>query len=143
MKLFVATKAVVLFEGNALVLRESGEYEDGTQRGNYDLPGGRIDPSESLFDALKREVQEETGLVVSVGDLFHVSEKFQTIRGEQCHIIRLYFICEADTDTVVLSDDHDAYEWIDPTSHATMQLIGNEHETFDIFLKKIEKASCI
>ncbi len=34
----------------------------------WSLPGGRVEPDESLTAAVKREVFEETGLVVAVGD---------------------------------------------------------------------------
>lgn len=38
-------------------------------RGRWSLPGGRIEPGESDNEALAREVREETGLSVEVGDL--------------------------------------------------------------------------
>ncbi|MGV9796305.1 NUDIX hydrolase [Gordonia sp. NPDC003422] len=38
------------------------------QAGRWSLPGGKVEPGESIVAAVEREVLEETGLVVDVGD---------------------------------------------------------------------------
>ena len=65
-KLFLATKAFIIYEGKVLILRESGSYQDGTNAGRYDLPGGRLNPGEKYDEALAREVLEETGLTIKI-----------------------------------------------------------------------------
>ncbi|MEG2656873.1 MAG: NUDIX hydrolase [Clostridium sp.] len=35
----------------------------------WEIPGGQVEEGESLTDALKREVQEETGIYIEVGNL--------------------------------------------------------------------------
>jgi len=47
-KLFVATKAFILYENKILILKESSEYKDGTNVGQYDVAGGRIEPGENF-----------------------------------------------------------------------------------------------
>jgi 8-oxo-dGTP pyrophosphatase MutT (NUDIX family) len=115
MQLFVGTKALIHYKGKILILRESSEYLDGSEEGKWDVPGGRISPEETLEQGLQREVKEESGLAVSPGVLLGAYDGFPIIRGEECHVVRLYFLCESASDAVTLSADHDAYAWIDPS----------------------------
>jgi 8-oxo-dGTP diphosphatase len=114
MQLFVGVKAAILHEGKVLLLRESTAYLDGAEAGKWDLPGGRIEKEETLDAALAREVGEETGLRVLRGDLLGAYDGFPVIRGEKCHVVRLYFLCETASPQVTLSGDHDQHQWIDP-----------------------------
>lgn len=58
----IATRALIMHEGRVLMV-----YEDHMNA--WWLPGGRIKPKESLFEGVVREVEEETGLSVEIGDL--------------------------------------------------------------------------
>src|SRR5712664_179713 len=53
-------------------------------------PGGRLQPEESLQDAIRREVYEETGLQVSAGDLVHVFEFWEAKHHR--HKVECYFL---------------------------------------------------
>lgn len=52
----------------AVILNDKGEVLAVSRKDNHEdfgLPGGKMDPTdESIFDALQREVKEETGLTV-------------------------------------------------------------------------------
>ncbi len=82
-KIFAACKAFVNYNGKILILRESGKYEDGTNVGRYDIPGGRVQPGESFDQGLIREIKEETGLDVEIGRPFAVVEWRPVVRDEQ------------------------------------------------------------
>ena len=51
--------------GRILLIRRGHEPEAG----RWSLPGGRIEPGENDAEALVREVREETGLLVTAGEL--------------------------------------------------------------------------
>jgi ADP-ribose pyrophosphatase YjhB (NUDIX family) len=52
-------------DGRLLLIKRGNE----PGRGLWSLPGGRVEPGESDEAAVAREVAEETGLVVTVGEL--------------------------------------------------------------------------
>ncbi len=85
-----AVGAVITRSDGCLLLIQRGN-EPG--RGLWSLPGGRIEPGESEVAAVAREVAEETGLVVRVGDLagrvqrgrYDIADYFATVvGGELC-----------------------------------------------------------
>lgn len=61
---------------NLLMVKNYGE--NGSY---YTLPGGAVEAGETLQEAAVREAKEETGLDVSIGGLFSVSEDFFEERG--------------------------------------------------------------
>jgi 8-oxo-dGTP diphosphatase len=105
-------------------------------RGSYDLPGGRLEPGERFNDALKREVLEETGLEVEIGRPVAVNEWRPVVRDEQWQIVGIFFECHSSTSDVVVSIDHDAYEWIKPEDYFNYPIIDNLKPVFEAYLKR-------
>jgi mutator protein MutT len=60
--LFPVSIKGVLCEGGRVVLLEN-------ERGEWELPGGRLEPGETPESCLAREVNEELGIAVDIGPL--------------------------------------------------------------------------
>ena len=135
-KIFVATKAFIVYNGKVLILREVNTYQDGTNIGRFDVPGGRLQPGQRFDESLLREITEETGLTVKIGKPFFVNEWRPVVRGEQWQIVGIFLECETDSDQVVLSEDHDAFEWIEPKEYRNYNLIPNLLSAFETYLTR-------
>ena len=71
MKFHIKVRAsAIIIENDQILLVE---FDDETGL-HYNLPGGTIEPGESMIEGLKREVKEETTANIEVGDLVFVLE---------------------------------------------------------------------
>jgi ADP-ribose pyrophosphatase YjhB (NUDIX family) len=64
----------------------------------WSLPTGHLEIGETVIEAIKREIQEETGLIVEVEKLIGVysdpvSQVFSYPSGAATHFITLSFLC--------------------------------------------------
>ena len=133
-KHFTATKAFLKRDGKILLLHESSKYSDGNNLAQYDVPGGRIEDGEELHDALRREIFEESGLGFSSPAPFY-ENVIHIPRGDDIwEIRRIYYACDADEGDVVLSNDHDDFQWINPAHYTQINIITDLKEIFDAYL---------
>ena len=80
----------------ALIQNEAGEYlfiRRDPQKypetdAHWDIPGGRIDPSEKLAEALAREIHEETGLVLTGISTLLAAQDIM-VSSKDLHVVRL------------------------------------------------------
>jgi 8-oxo-dGTP diphosphatase len=76
------------------------------------MPGGKIDLGEPILVALRREVDEEVGLDVEVGELIDVFEHV-TPGEENCHYIILFYRCwPVHTDVEHNPDEVSEVHWV-------------------------------
>ncbi len=62
----VAAAGIVLNEADEILMVRDN-------RSGWVYPGGQVEVGENIIDALKREIQEETGIEVEVGEVFCIS----------------------------------------------------------------------
>ena len=109
-------------EGRVLVSRR-------VDSGWFNLPGGGVDPGESVPEGLIREVREETGLEVEVGRLVGVYSK------PQKHEVVLTFRAHVTGGTMAVSDEADYHTWVAPADLDGVKLLPKHRERIDDALR--------
>src|SRR5262249_32700075 len=91
-------------------------------RGRWVIPGGTVELGETLQEALVREIQEETGVLVRPGDVVLVFDRIQRSQaGVDYHYVIIDYDCDylsgepragsdAQDVALVARDDLDAYD---------------------------------
>lgn len=103
----LAVKALVKdHDGKCLLIRRSRDSKHFA--GKWDMPGGKVDEGEDIGVALCREVREETGLNVKIDKIIGVSE----FEMKAVQVVILYFQARSRSGNVVLSSEHDEYQWV-------------------------------
>lgn len=104
----IAVKGVLVHDARILMIRRCLGARVGA--GIWELPGGKLEFGEHLEEALVREIQEETGLNASVDRLLYAVD---FLTSPTRHVVLLAYLCHADSDQVVLSEEHIDYRWAD------------------------------
>ena len=90
-KPLVGVGGVVIVEGRAVLIRRGSE----PRKGEWSIPGGKLELGETLAEGVRREVLEETGLQVEVGELIEAFERvYRDAEGRvRFHFVILDYLC--------------------------------------------------
>lgn len=119
----VSAKALVRdAAGRVLLLDDAGS-------GYWDLPGGHARPGETLAEALRREVREETGLAVKVGK--QLGTELLDLGGKPTPAVFFEATAAGEQPDVSVSKEHVGYRWATPGQVKVMNA-----GAFEPFLKR-------
>jgi 8-oxo-dGTP diphosphatase len=114
----VGVGAIVLHKGRLLVIKD--RFSAG-----YKLPGGHVDKNESIKNAVKREVYEETGIDAEFESIVNLGHFMNGQFGES----NLYIVCTAKalSEDISINDPKEIAEarWIDPEVFLQLDDVNN------------------
>ena len=119
---------VIIYQGRFLIVRRS-ETDDFLPN-CWEFAGGSVEASETIEDALVRELQEEIGIDISEyqKELIGISEEFMNKDKTERYLQLNYKIELSDEPRITLSSEHVEYDW------AT-----SDDPRLDAFLKEVVK----
>lgn len=104
-KMPIATVDAIIFHKDKFLLMKRN---DSPVKGEWWIPGGRIFKNESIEDAVKRKVFEETGLQCKIIEQLGVINQIFP----ECHTISIFYLVESNRNDVKLNTEHSDYKWV-------------------------------
>jgi 8-oxo-dGTP pyrophosphatase MutT (NUDIX family) len=134
-------KEAIFNVGQKAFIKKDGKVLVMWNKYGLDFPGGRImeteimgkNRNESLVESLKREVIEETGLEIEVGEPFAVwfykRKKTVFLVGYECKYV---------SGEIIISDEHYKYKWVDKNNYKDVD-VGENSDYFEALEKYFNK----
>lgn len=118
----IGVRAIIYKDGKILAVRHKSK-ETGQAKDWWAIPGGGLDPGETLEDGLRREMEEELGVAVTPGRLLFI-QQFTSGREDCDEELEFFFLVENSDDFAAIDFTHTSHgldelaacEFIDPAS---------------------------
>jgi 8-oxo-dGTP diphosphatase len=101
----------LIFEDQKILLVERGKEP---LKGYWSIPGGIVETGEKLVEAIRREVAEETGLVIEAYSMFEIFERvIPDAEGQpEYHYVLIDYLCRRLSGDAVAATDASGVAWV-------------------------------
>lgn len=124
----------------ALILNLKGEIflmKSHKWRNKYVIPGGHIELGETMEEAVKREIKEETGLdIYDIEFLCFQEFVFDKAFWEKKHFIFLDFMCKTKSSKVELNSEGQEFIWVPVSKALKLPVEPYTRQTIKEYVKK-------
>lgn len=130
----VAAPVIVNNQGELLLIK-SHKWGD-----KYLIPGGHIEVGETIFEAAKREGEEETGLklepqyCVNVGELIYDPDYHR-----KAHLIYFHVVCKVISGEVKLDGKElKDFTWVNPQKALDLNFVAGVKKSIENFMNGVK-----
>ena len=125
MKSIEVVAAVIERDGKIFATQRGyGEYKDW-----WEFPGGKIEPGETLCDALKREIMEELNTEINI-DKFLLTINYDY---PNFHLTMHCFLCSVISGNLELLE-HENARWLSPSELKSVEWLPADIEVLDFII---------
>lgn len=137
-KTILTVKAVIIREGREVLLLK--RTKDAKNPSKWDLPGGHLEKGETLEESIKREILEETGLEVEVGEILRTTEFSKDSEHFKNEKRGLRYLAYYQDGEVEISEEHQDFGWfeIEEALEKLSEKDGFENEKREAILRAKE-----
>ena len=119
----VAVGGVVIKEDRVLLVRRGKAPSEG----EWAIPGGSVELGETLQEAVRREILEETGISIRVGEPIHI---FDDVRRDEAGHIRFHYVIldfsgEFLSGEIKAADDARDARWVSSAEFSQLNINSN------------------
>jgi 8-oxo-dGTP diphosphatase len=131
----------IIIKDNQLLMTKFGDY-------GYFLPGGGIDLGEDHKESLIRELKEEAGYTVEVGELLDVETAFfkSPIKEKYSHTIKIFYkakIISENSSDIKLTESENilnvSVEWVNLENINNLKIVGDNGKLLEVVKNCIKK----
>ncbi len=128
MDIIIVTAGIIINNERFLITQRK---ENSNQNLKWEFPGGKLEKGESPEEGLKREISEELGIEVKVGDVFEVVYH----KYEDKTILLLCYICKYLSGQVRAIECND-FEWVSLNNITKYDLLEADVKIKEKILRK-------
>lgn len=131
----VVAAPIIINDKREILLIKSHKWGD-----KYLIPGGHIEQGETIFEAAKREGEEETGLklepqyCVNIGELIYDPDFHR-----KAHLIYIHIVCRAISNEVKLDGKElKDFIWVNPKKAIAFNLVAGVKRSIENYINGVK-----
>ncbi|MEX1038332.1 MAG: NUDIX hydrolase [Acidimicrobiia bacterium] len=124
----VVATGVAIVEGDEILLIKRANQP---HQGLWAVPGGKVDPGETLAEAATREAKEETGLLIKLDEVIWVGESI----GDDHHLVLIDFLGQAIGGELAPSGDALEARWFIIEEALDLEMPPTMYELVEVLLE--------